>query len=133
MAYGQWIQVILENASNKALKTSKPYLQWGKFYDYPDKDKEVSTSSVNDQSIPAKDTFQFAACGRESAASGTEGQIDVMDGDKRIFELYWDCPWSGSNQLYTRYVAKDWYPIVPSISSSGATGTVTIKIIYQGM
>ena len=133
MAYGQWIQVILENASGKALKTSGTYIHWGKFYDFPDKDKEVSTKSVNDQSIPGKDTFGFAACGRENSSSGTEGQIDIMEGDKRIFQLYWSCPWSGSNQLYYRYVAKNWYPFLPSISTAGAIGTVTIKIIYQGM
>lgn len=133
MAYADWIQVILDNKSNKALKTSGAYLQWGKFYDIPDNDKEVPTESVNNQPIPSKDTFQFASCGREHAASGTEGQIDIMDGDKRIFQLYWDCPFTGSNVLSRKYVAKNWYIDLPSVSPSGAIGTVTVSIIYQGM
>ena len=133
MAYGQWIQVILENTSKKALSTSDTDIRWGKFYDAPDKDKEVATEDVNHQPIPSKESFQFAACGRENASSGTDGQMDIMDCDKRIFQLYWNCPWSGSNELNVKHQAKNWYPFIPAFSKDGAIGTVNIKILYQGM
>ncbi|KAL9073847.1 MAG: hypothetical protein Q9161_002679 [Pseudevernia consocians] len=125
--------VILENKSDKTLKTSGAYLQWGKFYEHPDENKEVSIKTVDNQPIPSKGAFQFASCGRESSPSGTEGQIDIMNGNERIFQLYWDCPWSGDNKLYVKYVAENWYPVVPPVQTSGALGTVTIKVINQGM
>lgn len=132
MAYGQWIQIILENKTGENLKTAATYLHWGKFYEFPDKDKEVPTSDVNDKTIASNKTFKFAAVGRDGAASGTEGQVDIMQGNERIFQLYWSVPWSGSNVLNAKYVADKWYPVIPQISTSGAIGTVNIKIVYIG-
>lgn len=132
MGYSQWIQIILENKTSETLQSSGTYLHWGKFYDFSDKDKELSISNVNDKMIGPNKTFKFASCGRENSPSGTEGQVDIMNGNERIFQLYWDCPYTGDNKLYAKYVADKWYPFVPQISTSGATGTVTIKILRIG-
>ena len=132
MGYSQWIQIILENKTGETLKTSGTYLHWGKFYDFPDKDKEVPTSDINDKPIGPNKTLKFGSCGREDSPSGTEGQIDIMHGNERVFQLYWDCPYTGDNKFYAKYVADKWYPIVPQISTSGAIGTVTVKILYLG-
>ncbi|KAK4695498.1 hypothetical protein P7C71_g2266, partial [Lecanoromycetidae sp. Uapishka_2] len=108
------------------------YLHWGKFFDYPNKDKEANAGSLNDHTFASNRTFEFASSGRADAISGTEGQVDIIHGNDCIFQRYRDCPWSGSNKLNAKYVANGWYPVVPQISTSGALGTVTIKRLHIG-
>lgn len=118
---------------SNSVRTSGTYLHWSKFCEHPDKDAEVSkvsTNNVNDKSIGGNATFKFASCGRENTPNGTDGQVDIMHGNERVFQLYWDCPHIGANKLSAKYVADKWSPIVPQISTSGATGTVTIKVLY---
>ena len=75
--------------------------------------------------------YQWGHCGRENSPSGTEGSFEVhLDGSgEKIAEIYWDCPYIGSNKLEKRYV-KEGYDISLNGFSipSGALGKGTINV-----
>ena len=133
MGHSDFIQITLENKSLETLKTENVYAHWGKFYAFPDKHAEVDIGTVANQTFGPKKSFKFASCGRENASSGTEGQLDVMHGTERLFQLYWCCPYIGQNKVNARYVAEGWVAAVSEFSESGAIGPVTIKVINVGM
>ncbi|MCO5567375.1 hypothetical protein L7F22_021065 [Adiantum nelumboides] len=106
-------------------------LPWGKWYDYPNKDAEIS--GPDGTTITYGQIAIAAACGRENSPSGTEGNFDLYaDGTTRIADIYFDCPWVGSNVLRVTSYSTLFLVNVPSISSSGAIGDVPVRVIYLG-
>ena len=67
----------------------------GEFYQFDDKDNELSPEQVNGQVIESgsEGVNVVSSCGREDSASGTQGQFDLYDGDTKVVTLVWDCPW----------------------------------------
>lgn len=104
----------------------------GKFYRYPDKDKEISASEVNKEVAGPGGDASIAACGRENASSGTEGSIDIYDGDVRVCNVYWDCPWAGRNRFVPRNKNGRYVVDHTDVSDDGPIGEVTVKVVKTG-
>lgn len=133
MGYGQWVQVIIRNKSAKTLTIKDPSSYWGKFYAYPEKSNEVSSASLNDNTIGAGMEWNCASCGRSDASSGTEGTFWLFDGSENVGKIYWSCPWSGSNNFTAQPTdANRWVLGATVWSSSGALGTITVTAVYIG-
>ena len=133
MGYSQWLELKLDNKTSKPLYISDFYAHWGKLYASPDKNTEVNSNTWNGQTIAPGEARSFATCGRENASSGAEGDFNVSAGNDRICQIYYSCPWSGSNQLNARYIKDKWFVVVPQISISGSLGSVTITFLSIGM
>ncbi|MEJ2765608.1 aegerolysin family protein [Photobacterium sp. MCCC 1A19761] len=129
MAYAQNIQIAI-NPENFTLTVDGAKLEWGKFYEYDDKDSELSIKDVNGTKIEPKEIKVIAACGRSDSASGTEGSIKLYDGNVEIGKFYWDCPW-GSKDNQTKW-EKSNNQYITEVSGgnlhSGAIGLVNITV-----
>lgn len=77
------------------------------------------------------------SCGRSASPTGTEGHIDLYNGDNKICRLYWNCPyWTSANKFEIRDYdpgtsdysvnASDWNP------GPGPIGRVTIVVSIMG-
>lgn len=100
MAYAQWmVATIVSNGTTISIKNAT--LAWGKFFQNPDKDKELTTDVINKITIPSGTSANVASCGREDAASGTEGSFDLYDGTTKIGTFYWDCPWGSKANIWS--------------------------------
>lgn len=97
---------------------------------FPD-DVYKETQSAQGTKITSKGQYEWGHCGRENSPSGTEGSFEVHfeDSDEKIAEIYWDCPWSGANQISKRWV-KDGYDVSFDGFSipSGELGVGTIAV-----
>lgn len=133
MAYAQWIEVKVVS-EGMTLKVKSAKLDWGKFYEYGNKDKEISTDDINKISIESGKSSWICSCGRSDASSGTEGSFELYDGDTKIGKFNWDCPWGKKKNSF------NWSQEESTKSSystsreggntdSGAIGTVTITCI----
>ncbi|KAL2148975.1 hypothetical protein VTH82DRAFT_1661 [Thermothelomyces myriococcoides] len=133
MAYAQWIILqIISRLKNGTISVKNAGLSWGKFYQPPNKDAEIDAGTVNKITIAPKSSAEIGSCGREDASSGTEGQLDLYDGDTKICHVYWDCPWgSKNNTLQVSGVTPggDYFVNVGSWNpNSGAIGEVTLEV-----
>jgi hypothetical protein len=132
MAYAQWVVITIES-EGVALTVKNATLKWGKFYDNPNKDEEVSVDVINKIAIYAGGSAVIASCGRENTSSGTQGSFELYDGPLLLGEYYWNCPWgSKSNEsIWTPHVGvfNDNYKIEVTGANldSGALGNVLIK------
>lgn len=128
MGYNDWLELKIQNNSSKTLRIKNLYVHWGKLYASPDKGTAVGEDTFNNHDIASRDALSFASCGRENSWSGTEGEFDIFDGNDRVCQVYWDCPYTGDNKLNARYVKDKWFPMVPAICTSGSIGSQTITI-----
>lgn len=155
-AYKQWVAVYLQSrlpqGSNVTVNNSSLlwyvnpiryvfhlhiladwiYLIRGKFYQYNNKDIELSTSQVNGTRILPGVNTVIAACGRKSSPSGTEGRFSVFDGNTRIFEIYFDVPWGASDNQFrieNRHPNYHVSQLPPVIERRGAIGTVLLEFV----
>jgi hypothetical protein len=132
MAYAQWIEVKVVS-ENMNLKVKNANLSWGKFYQYGNKDNEISTEDINKITVASSKSDNICSCGRSGASSGTEGSFELYDGDTKIGKFNWDCPWGKkSNSLsWTQDGSKDSYSTSREggNTDSGAIGNVTISCI----
>lgn len=83
MAYAQWVTITIYPANFNATIKNAAH-SWGKFYTNGNKDDEIQPSAIDGTVIPAGGSYTISACGREDAASGTEGSFDVYDGDTKV-------------------------------------------------
>lgn len=103
----------------------------GKFFEWSNKDHEISSAEVESKSAGANGgEVGVASCGRSDASSGTEGSFDVYDGDTHVCHIYWDCPWGSKHNKFEITNINDDYGASYDGASldSGAIGTVTVKI-----
>ncbi|WP_281233933.1 aegerolysin family protein [Flavobacterium gelatinilyticum] len=132
MGYAQWIEIkiVSENMTVQVKNTKRDY---GKFYEYGDKNKELSIAAINSIKIESGTSKRICACGRSGAATGTEGSFELYDGDTKIGKFYWDCPfWKSSNEIsWTQSASETSYKTDKEggNKSSGAIGNVTITCI----
>jgi hypothetical protein len=135
MAYAQWVTITITPA-NVDVKLKNVAHSWGKFYKTGDKDTEIPVSDIEGTVIAQGSSFTVNACGREDAASGTEGTMDLFDGDTKIGTYTWDCPWgtksnsstwssSGPQPPHNKYVVQQ----SGANLDSGALGNVTIQVV----
>lgn len=58
---------------------------------------EIPISAINSKVADSGNLVAVNSCGRLNSPTGTEGHIDITDGNIRIAEIYWDCPWGHRN------------------------------------
>ncbi|KFY98022.1 hypothetical protein V500_01818 [Pseudogymnoascus sp. VKM F-4518 (FW-2643)] len=132
MEYSQWVVIHISNSlrnGNITIKEAK--VSWGKFYQEGNKECEIAAGDVDGTVISAGSSSNISSCGRSDTLSGTEGSLDLYDGETRICTITWVCPWgAGTNDFQiigkeSGYVvsAGDWN------RGSGALGQVDVEVI----
>ncbi|EFY89875.1 hypothetical protein J3459_009877 [Metarhizium acridum] len=133
-AYAQWVVLDLINRMRQSdLQVKNAWARWGKFHKDGDKDTEITAEDVNKIFAPPGKRCFVSACGREHSPSGTEGDIDLFEGNTKICKVYWECPWGSPNNIMRILdydPATSNYAVVlgPWNSSGGALGKVDITI-----
>ncbi|KAH7889194.1 aegerolysin type hemolysin [Phlebopus sp. FC_14] len=130
-AEAQWVSITVKNwIPNSSIKIQDAKLDWGKFYEAPNKSNELSAATINSIVIAPSQSAIVSACGRANAASGTEGRISLYEGSTRICQLYWDCPWGSKwNNFKAESINSSYIVTVgPWNDYSGALGNVYIDI-----
>lgn len=131
MAYAQWVSITIKSKGT-TLSVKNAEHPWGKFYQCPNKDKEVSEGDINQITITSGSSAEICACGRSDSASGTEGRFDLYDGDTKVGTYYWDCPWGSkvNTSIWTPSADDNYVTQVTGGNlDSGALGNVTIKCV----
>ena len=135
MAYAQWVSITIVAGKDLTLKIKNANLKWGKFHETGNKEKELSVDEINQFTINPKQYAIINSCGREHAGSGTEGEFDIYDGDVKIGNYYWECPW-GKKTNTSRWTPHTLEGYLTSVTGgnldSGALGNVTIKCVKDG-
>ncbi|WP_251861448.1 aegerolysin family protein [Clostridium sp. Marseille-Q2269] len=129
-AYKQWVKFHIK-AVNEELTIQNATLSWGKFYNPDNQNHEISAEDVNKTKISKNEIAIIESSGRKDSPSGTEGRFDICDKNKnKLFTIYWDCPWSGSNKFsYTKFNDNFMIEIYPgNINSGGAIGNVNLNV-----
>ncbi|KAF8057391.1 hypothetical protein FPV67DRAFT_1456029 [Lyophyllum atratum] len=142
MGESQWFQPTVRSRLSKAIVLANFSIQFGKFYDISHGEDlghllfihsidTYYTASAQGTKITSKGVHEFGHCGGESSPFGTEGSFEVQLGDtgEKIAEVYWDCPYTGSNKL-TKHDVKAGYDISFDGFSvaSGPLGKGTISV-----
>lgn len=106
----------------------------GKFYQWNNKDNDISDSEVEQQMAKPSGQMGIASCGRSDSSSGTEGSYDIYDGDAKVCHIYWSCPWGSQTNTFTVSEVDDNYMVQATDQNmdSGAIGTVNIKVAKSG-
>lgn len=132
MAYAQWAEFTI-NPVNCSVTLKNVVLHWGKFY-IGSKDNQISPDTLEGKVIKSGESYTFGACAREKASSGTEGSFDLYDGETKIGNYYWDCPWGSKTRRSTWMRGSDAYmawPIGANLNSD-ALGNITFRVVYRG-
>ncbi|KAK0710131.1 aegerolysin type hemolysin, partial [Lasiosphaeria miniovina] len=89
-----WIYMIINNVSKSgSLRVKNLGTKWqGKFYQWDNKDHELSAADVSKQVAGPSGKIDIASCGRSDASSGTEGDYDIYEGDTKVCHIYWTAP-----------------------------------------
>jgi hypothetical protein len=69
-----------------------------------DKDDGIPTSQIEGMKIGPGTIVRIDSCGREDAASGTEGDLEIWEdgaGGAKVGHFYWDCPWGTRSNTWT--------------------------------
>ena len=132
MAYAEWMAVHIEVSSSVGtVGIRNAALQWGKFYNYPNKDNEISAGQVSEMNVTANNPQWIASCGRENASSGTQGSFDCYDGNKKMGTFVWDDPWaSGATNTFAFHPASDAYSgtIIGGANSGPEIGELRLRL-----
>jgi len=133
MAYAQWVSIkIIAHGTTLRIKNVK--LNWGKFHQTGNKEVEISPDDINKITIEPKRETVINSCGRSDAGSGTEGNFDIFDGDIKVGNYYWECPW-GSKKNTSRWTPDSSEGYVTQVTGgsldSGALGNITIKCVKE--
>lgn len=130
MAYAQWIEVELVPADYTIL-IRNAQTSYGKFYQRGDKDDELSSSDIDNITLPvgssAGDTRQsvfICSCGREDSPSGTEGSFEIWDSQTKVGTFQWDDPWGFGSNTFSFQPASNGYSTTISGGNSGSSGPI---------
>ncbi|KAF1933691.1 Aegerolysin family protein [Didymella exigua CBS 183.55] len=135
MAYAQWVVIHIINSFRQGtISLKNAQAMWGKFYKNGNKDAEIGAGEVNETTVAAGSEADISSCGRSDAASGTEGKVDVFDGDTQVCTIYWNCPWgSKSNDFQIQNRNNDYGITVGEWNrDSGALGKVDVDVSKKG-
>jgi hypothetical protein len=139
-AYAQWASFTIKAVGFPGV-IDYSRLQWGKFYQWDNKDHEVSVNGI--KFAEGRTSLNLvSACGREDSPSGTQGEFYICkDGadpkgpDYKVCKLSWDCPWAGKiNSWGASDYDSDMYVVSITGGSSfgGAIGTLTVTVAKIG-
>lgn len=74
----------------------------GKFYDAPDKEKEILPRDIEGLEIKDNEHLLIHICGRDQEPRGTTGTIDLDDiEDQYIATLYWNVPFGSRTNTFS--------------------------------
>jgi hypothetical protein len=108
----------------------------GKFYRDGNKGVEIKPQALDGTTIEDDQTVPVYSCGRDGAASGTEGSFELHDQktQKRVCTIEWDCPWGSHTNTFDIKNINDQFRVVhgPYNKSGGALGTVDISVNPAG-
>jgi hypothetical protein len=129
-SYAQWVRMEI-HAENTNLKVQNLVKGWGKFHVDGDKNREISPTDVNNRTILSGESYVISACGRSGAGSGTDGNFDLFDGEVKVGNYHWSCPWGSKPNESTwtpAETAGDAYEVTVKGANldSGALGNITI-------
>ena len=131
MGYKQWGSMLIRNYTKTPLNVRNARLDWGKFYQYPNKAIEIKPTDLEKRIIDRNGEINIAACGRSDTSSGTEGSFDIFEQERKVFNLYFDSPWSAfsSNDCKIRDHDHKWL-VKRTIHNDGegALGNVFIEV-----
>jgi hypothetical protein len=131
MAEAQWVSITIISRGT-TLSIQNASLEYGKFYKNGNKDEEISSDEINQITINSGQSAVINSCGRSDSPSGTEGRFDIFDGEVKVGEYYWDCPWGSktNTSTWTPYDLDNYVAQVTGGSlDSGALGNITIKCV----
>ncbi len=129
-AYAQWVEVEIF-AENMDITIKSIGIEFGKFHTPGNKDEEIGKGTIDGTIIKSGHSYKIAACGRESAATGTEGSFELYHGETKLGKYHWLCPWNTkTNESTFTEEKKEQYKLSfsPGNIDSGAIGHV--KIMY---
>ena len=136
MAYAQWVSFTIKAVGFSGVIDFSS-LVWGKFYQWDDKDNEVSVNGIQFDAGKSYPNL-VSSCGRSDSASGTQGYFYICqsgkqptDPDYKVCKLSWDCPWgSKTNSWGASDYDSDAYVVGISGGSTfgGAIGTLTVVV-----
>jgi hypothetical protein len=136
MAYAQWIEVTVQT-SGLDINIQNAHLAWGKFHEKGSKDRDISSSEINNIKVSNGGMATINSCGHSNSASGTEGAFDVYDATNlnKIGTFSWECPWgyghntfSWSDDGSTNYIAL----VEGGNTGSSAIGCLSLIIEKKG-
>lgn len=134
MAYAQWVSFNIL-ADNCNLTIDQASHSWGKFYQYDDKDKELSAGQINGTVIEiAQESYNvLSACGRSDSASGTQGSYDLYEGDTKVVTIVWDCPWGSKTNSWSPVSQNPNYlvSITGGSREGGAIGILSVEVVKK--
>ncbi|KAL5336848.1 Aegerolysin-domain-containing protein [Aspergillus crustosus] len=83
----QWISIhIRDNMQDRDIKIRDSLVSPGDFHSPENPMESLTESTVDKMIIPAEGLGEVCATGRR----GSEGWLDLFDGEKKICELHWD-------------------------------------------
>lgn len=106
----------------------------GKFTQNHDENQEISGDDIKKLTIAPGSTLLVTARGRQSAASGCEGILDLKTQGKVIGRLYFSSPWglTYDNDFQVQNKMKGFYFEHSDINrGSGPLGSVTVDVFAR--
>ncbi|KAL2870097.1 aegerolysin family protein [Aspergillus lucknowensis] len=83
----QWISIhIRDHLENRDINIRDSLVTPGDFHSPDDLNKQLTEESIDKMVIPSNGLGEVCATGRR----GSEGWLDLFDGEKKICELHWD-------------------------------------------
>ncbi|KAL4773946.1 Aegerolysin-domain-containing protein [Aspergillus nidulans var. acristatus] len=84
---GQWISIhIRDRLKDRDIRIRDSLVTPGDFHSPDNPAEPLTESAIDKMTIPAEGLGEVCATGRR----GSEGWLDLFDGDKKICELHWD-------------------------------------------
>ncbi|KAF9035255.1 Aegerolysin [Panaeolus papilionaceus] len=135
MGYAQWVRIRITNKSKtRTIKIAYIEALYGKFYNGPDdKDTEIQPAHFINKTIEPQQVLDIYSCGRSDSPSGTEGNVNLVDNlGPEIANIYWSCPYIGSNEFKKTKENSDQYLVALSTPGGGALGDQTVDVAFLG-
>ncbi|KAF7933510.1 uncharacterized protein EAE98_003219 [Botrytis deweyae] len=107
----------------------------GKFHDNEDKNYDIQPHYMNNITAPPHCEVGISACGKLGSMDGTEGFIELYDGQTKIFKLFWSDPFVGGNdfQIQDHEIDGRYHiDVHPWNHDDGALGRVNVEVFKRG-
>lgn len=132
MAYAQWIEITIDvKKSVGTVNIRNAHLDYGKFYQAPDKDTEIKADVISSTNVDSGKPVTIAACGRSDAPAGTQGHFDIFCLGTKIGRFIWDNPWTtgAANSWNFKRESDEYAAVVSGGHTSGPhIGQISIQI-----
>lgn len=134
----QWVSIQIKNTFNSDnIRLGNLDLFSGKFVHNEDKNVEIPAHSLESNLILAGETVTISSSSEKNSTSGTEGVIDLFDGDVLFAQLYWNCPFKNEeneeNAFEVRRLDSEHGYIVNvgDVNRIGALGIINVEVGFR--